>query len=278
MKKRYLLGIMLSLGLATLAAGQTHATPVNTSFTDDNFYACVLKSYSSSTTRATNLTDAQLASITSLSCAASDVSDATGIEKLTNVSTINLSGNKLTSLNVTKNRRLKILNASSNYLTSIDLSENILLERLDLSNNRLSAAPDLSNNPLLSEANTNLSDNLYNGDGNTTDPSTVTAADDDDTDATTDTNTDTEEDEGVVGTDVVPNTSAYVAPETETTTVTTTTVVTETPDTGIFGGGDDAGLIFIIPSTLVGVLIALFVARYLGIRVISRSAVRFDRK
>ena len=128
----------------------------NNTFKDENFYTCVIDAYNSDhqdnkKSYTDNLTDEELASITNLECGGWRYSDsdkitsAKGIEKLTGLTTLNLYGNKLTNIDLSKNTLLTNLNLYSNQLTSIDLSNNIKLTNLDLKNNAL-ASIDISNN------------------------------------------------------------------------------------------------------------------------------------
>ncbi len=130
-------------------ASNIYKTPANTSFLSDNFYQCVVDSYNLengvSLGYTTSLSDEQLMSITSLSCSYRDVDDASGIDKLTNLSSLDLSGNQLKQLDISKNLKLKELNVQNNSLTSIDVSSHSLLTSLDLSSNEL-ANLDIHNN------------------------------------------------------------------------------------------------------------------------------------
>lgn len=133
-------------------------------FKDENFYACVVGA--AGMDEGTVMTDEELAAITdTVGCAERNITDVTGIEKLTGVTKINLdknniseidlskndnlewvvlSNNSLNNLDVSKNINLKSLYVSNNGLTSIDLSNNLLLENVDLSSNQISSI-DLSN-------------------------------------------------------------------------------------------------------------------------------------
>ena len=67
------------------------------------------------------------------------ISSAKGIEHFVNLISLNLTGNQLTTLDVSKCTKLKQLYINKNKLTSIDVSNNVLLEILACSNNMLNS-------------------------------------------------------------------------------------------------------------------------------------------
>ena len=73
------------------------------------------------------------------------IKDATGIQDFVALTTLNLSKNLLTSLNVVKNTALQNLGCADNKLSTIDLSSNVKLTRLNFDNNLLTDL-DLTNN------------------------------------------------------------------------------------------------------------------------------------
>ena len=77
-----------------------------------------------------------------------NVSDLTGIEHLIELSILYCSGNRLTSLDVSKNTALTVLSCSYNQLTSLDVSKNTALESLDCAGSRLTSL-DVSKNTAL---------------------------------------------------------------------------------------------------------------------------------
>ena len=133
--------------------------PANDAFEDNTFYSCVVDTYNSNhqdnkKSYTDNLTDEELASITSLECGGWRYSDsdkitsAKGIEKLTKLTSLNLSSNQLTNIDVSNNTYLTNLYLSYNQLASIDLSNNTYLTDLYLSYNQL-ASIDVSKNTAL---------------------------------------------------------------------------------------------------------------------------------
>ena len=137
-----------------------NGVPANSNFEDNTFYSCVVDAYNSDngTSRAytDDLTDEELASVTSLMCEGWNYSDsdkitsAKGVEKLTGLTTLDLYGNKLTNIDLSSNVSLISLSLGSNQLTSIDLSQNISLKSVELNGNDLSNI-DLSHNILLEQ-------------------------------------------------------------------------------------------------------------------------------
>ena len=141
-----------------------NGVPANSNFEDNTFYSCVVDAYNSAngTSKAytDNLTDEELASITSLECSGWRYSDsdkitsAKGVEKLTGLTTLHLYENKLTSIDIGKNTFLTNLELNSNQLTSIDLSNNTALSSLNLNNNQLTSI-DLNKNTKLESLHLN---------------------------------------------------------------------------------------------------------------------------
>ena len=103
--------------------------PANDAFEDNTFYSCVVDAYNNangaSKAYTDNLTDEELASITNLTCAWKNIESAKGIEKLTGLTDLDLSGNSVKEIDLSNNTKLKRLDLSYNELTSIDLSNNI---------------------------------------------------------------------------------------------------------------------------------------------------------
>ena len=89
-----------------------------------------------------------ITSITSLHVFSSSISDLTGIEGFTNLESLNIEDNKLTSLDVSKNLSLTTLNCGKNKLTNLDISKNISLVEVLCGNNQLTEL-DVSNNTAL---------------------------------------------------------------------------------------------------------------------------------
>ena len=128
--------------------------PANSAFTDQNFYNCVVDGYNSSANKeisyTTNMSDAQLKSVADLYCYNEKIKSTKGIEKLTNLTKLDVYNNQLTSLDVSNNVNLTELDASYNQLTNLDVSENVKLEKLYVSSNQLTSL-DVSKNINLTE-------------------------------------------------------------------------------------------------------------------------------
>ncbi|EHR0455807.1 MucBP domain-containing protein [Listeria monocytogenes] len=156
----------------TLKAGQTQS--FNDWFPDDNFASEVAAAFEMQATD--TISEEQLATLTSLDCHNSSITDMTGIEKLTgltklictsnNITTLDLSqntnltylacdSNKLTNLDVTPLTQLAYLNCDANKLTKLDVSQNPLLTYLKCSRNSL-AALDISQNIQLTQLYCNV--------------------------------------------------------------------------------------------------------------------------
>lgn len=85
-----------------------------------------------------------------INCGYDNISDFTGIEAFTNITSLRCGGNQLTNLDVSNNTALTSLSFGINQLTTIDLSNNTALTELYASNNLLTSL-DLSNNTALTK-------------------------------------------------------------------------------------------------------------------------------
>ena len=121
--------------------------PANKYFDDENFYKAVVDAYNkenkTSLSYTTNLTDKQLKNIKSVSYSrykkdSEKIKSATGIEKLTSLTSLDLWWNNLSSIDLSKNTSLTKLYLYQNNLSSIDLSKNTSLTNLDLDHNKIS--------------------------------------------------------------------------------------------------------------------------------------------
>ena len=102
--------------------------------------------------RHTYLFPSDIEYLTTLNVSGEGISNARGIDRLTNLVTLNISNNKLTSIDLSSNTALQNLDCSNNKLTSIDLSRNTALQYLDCSNNQLTTL-NVSNNTQLKQLN-----------------------------------------------------------------------------------------------------------------------------
>ena len=127
-------------------------------FEDDVLYKAIVDAYNkenkTSLPYTTNLTDEQLSTITRVNYSGYDkpsnekIASVKGLEKLTNLTYLNLDNNYLSSIDVSKNTALKFLYLDNNNLTNIDVSTNIALKDLRLYYNNLSSI-DVSKNTAL---------------------------------------------------------------------------------------------------------------------------------
>ncbi len=111
--------------LTIIFTNRVVAAPINTSFVDDNFYNCIIlklntEGYNSTYDRdATTykVTNEELASITVLKCNELSIENVKGIELLTNLADLNLSDNKLSTINLASNTKITNLLLSNNNLS-----------------------------------------------------------------------------------------------------------------------------------------------------------------
>ena len=95
---------------------------------------------------------AVMAAVTELDLSNKGLTDLGGIEYFTGLTDLNLQGNALTSLDVSKNVNLTKLNLRDNSLTALDVSENVNLTDLNLQGNALTSL-DVSKNVNLTKLN-----------------------------------------------------------------------------------------------------------------------------
>ena len=132
----------------------------NSVFDDEVFYKAVVDAYNkennTSLSYTTNLTDEQLNSIKIFSYSGNGkldsekIKSATGIEKLTSLTSLTLDDNNISNIDLSKNTNLTSLDLEFNNLSNIDLSKNTVLTSLNLGYNRLSSI-DLSKNASLTK-------------------------------------------------------------------------------------------------------------------------------
>ncbi len=83
-----------------------------------------------------------------LICVRRGITDSSNLEQLPWLKDLELKGNSLTTIDLSKNTALKLLYLDGNQLTTIDLSKNTALEFINLVDNQLTAI-DLSRNTAL---------------------------------------------------------------------------------------------------------------------------------
>ena len=137
-------------------ATNIYKAPANSYFDDENFYNCVIKAYNiennTSLPYTKSLTDTQLNSIKTLNCGFRDISSTKGLEKMTSLTTLYVSSNQLTKLDVSKNTVLTELYVFYNQLTELNVSKNTALTYLDVGRNKLTEL-DVSKNTALTDLN-----------------------------------------------------------------------------------------------------------------------------
>jgi Leucine-rich repeat (LRR) protein len=87
----------------------------------------------------------KISNLTSLNVSGNKISDLTGIQEFLALETLDVSNNSLTTLDISKNTKLRNLTSRINKLTSLDTSNNLLLNKLISDNNSL-ATIDISKN------------------------------------------------------------------------------------------------------------------------------------
>jgi surface protein len=102
-------------------------------FNDANLAACVADAARSNNWLSVN-------DVKHLDCSSLNISSAVGIEKLSALTTLNLSANTLVNIDLSQFTQLSMLDLSNNNLISINFTNNPLLDIVYLSNNNLSNA------------------------------------------------------------------------------------------------------------------------------------------
>ena len=120
-----------------------------TNFPDANFRAFV-SDPSIDLDESGYLTEAEIAAVTEMSAAMKDISNLKGIEHFTALTSLDCLGNKLTSLDLSKNTALTKLICVGNQLSELDVTKNTALTYLDCDGNKLTAL-DLSKNTALEQ-------------------------------------------------------------------------------------------------------------------------------
>lgn len=115
-------------------------TLIITLFITDNVKAesikrCILDTYNNANnTSLTELTDEQYATITNLDCRGREITDASEISKLSDLTDLDLSNNQLINIDLSGNLKLVNLRIYGNKLTSLDLHNNTKIESLFIGN------------------------------------------------------------------------------------------------------------------------------------------------
>lgn len=92
----------------------------------------------------------ELAAVTKLDLSGQNIADLTGIEHFTALESLNVSNNRLTTLDMRANTRLRYLYCATNFLTSLDVTRCAELIDLNCERNQLTTL-DLSGNPKLQQ-------------------------------------------------------------------------------------------------------------------------------
>ena len=137
--------LILMTALVTPLAALADVAINSTNFPDANFRAFLESEYPSHT-----ITTSQLNSRTELLMESKNIADLTGIQYFTQLTKLDCWNNKITSVNLSANTKLKYLNLGYNKLTSINVSAHTDLEELYLQNNQLSSSLNVTHHSRLS--------------------------------------------------------------------------------------------------------------------------------
>ncbi len=113
-------------------------------FPDENLRACIIENYNAENN--TNYTEEtinleEIFEITQLNCSPSTeeeaIRDARGIEKLTKLESLNLSGNEIEKINLANNKKLESLNLRFNNIKNLDITNNPELSEFFIDESKL---------------------------------------------------------------------------------------------------------------------------------------------
>jgi len=120
--------IVFCMLLLFLSILNVNAKPINNNFADDNFYNCVIEAYNEENktnySKSYNLTNEELLKITKLDCYNYYKKDeekiviTKGLEKLKNLTYLNLELNNVSNIDVSENTKLTYLNLRKNNLNA----------------------------------------------------------------------------------------------------------------------------------------------------------------
>lgn len=155
--KEYIFLVVIGLSYF-LTPAMVKAAPANPSFTDDNFYNCVVDSYNkennTNVSYTENLSNELLKTIKKLVCSGYQKSDeekitnVSGIEKLSSLQEISLGWNNIETMDLSNNSKIKSIYLEDNNLNSINVSKNFELDYLNLEENNINDI-NLNNNTKL---------------------------------------------------------------------------------------------------------------------------------
>lgn len=146
--------------IATLAVGESNATAGlsgidgvaidETNFPDANFRSYVAENYDYD--KDGFLSSNECAGPRGIGIPNSNITSLKGIEYFNELTNLNCSDNKLTSLDVSKNLKLEMLACGNNQLTNLDVSQNSKLASLECKYNQLTSL-DVTKNAELQDLN-----------------------------------------------------------------------------------------------------------------------------
>lgn len=148
MKRR--IGILLGLLLIMICAFASADVEIGeAAFPDANFRKVIADSGFDEDGNGI-LDDTELGDVAEITCDGCSIADLTGIEYFTSLESLYCSSNRLTALDVSKNKNLVVLHCSSNQLAKLDVTANPELRYLHCNNNQLTEL-DVTQNPKLYE-------------------------------------------------------------------------------------------------------------------------------
>ena len=136
----------------SVTTGISDNTDITSKFTDENFKNAVYSLIGKSSSEPILYSDVK--SITTLGVYNKNISNLSGIEYFTALTTLNCGSNPLTALDVSKNAALTTLVCFADNLTALDVSKNVALTSLNCQTNKLTTL-DVSKNTALTSLTCN---------------------------------------------------------------------------------------------------------------------------
>jgi Leucine-rich repeat (LRR) protein len=138
-------GIVAGSAEKALAALEIEVNSTN--FPDENFREYVAKWLDSDGNKM--LSTKEIKEATRISINEQEIVSLQGVEFFTSLTELECSGNKLSKLNITKNKKLLKLDCSNNNLSTLDISKNTKLTDVKCSDNKLSKLSVTKNTKLV---------------------------------------------------------------------------------------------------------------------------------
>ena len=138
--------LIINLGISPVWAAPGDVAINEANFPDKKFRKYVSTNFD--TVKDGTLSQEELDAVTEINVTEKGISNLKGVEHFTKLKKLNCYNNKLTALDISKNKNLELLSCGLNKLTALDLKNNTKLESLGCSVNRLNSLDVTKNTKL----------------------------------------------------------------------------------------------------------------------------------